>query len=152
MNKPSDTVLSVSAIRVPHAAPLRAPRGVSGRGVERGFSYYVDAAGAQRFNFLQAVWLAPRLSMAFTPARSAALRTLAVNVLTAVSGERTLSVARGRTSARILALAGIFCEEILLTAPEAAWTFPSSSVADWLGAHPGDRTLRHGRALRPSLR
>jgi hypothetical protein len=122
-------------------------------GAERAFSYYLDAAGAEHFNFSQSVWLAPRLAMAFTPTRSAALRTLAVNVLTAVSGERTLSVARGRTSARVLALAGCFCEEILLTAPEQAWTLPHTSVADWLAAHQSDRNRRQGRApLRSALR
>ena len=129
------------------------PRGVPRSGAERAFSYYLDAAGVEHFNFPQSVWLAPRLAMAFTPTRSAALRTLAVNVLTAVSGERTLSVARGRTSARVLALSGAFCEEILLSAPEQAWTLPCSSVADWIAAHQRDRAVRQRRApLQPDPR
>jgi hypothetical protein len=52
-----------------------------------------------------------------------------------VSGERSLTAARGSTSARVLTLARPFCEEILLTAPAQAWTLPYSSVADWLLAH-----------------
>jgi hypothetical protein len=132
---------------------VRADRDVPRSSPERGFSYYVDADGAQHFNFPQSVWLAPGLAMAFTPTRSAALRTLAVNVLTAVSGERSLSVARGRTSAQVLALAGGFCEEILLCAPEEAWTLPHSSVADWLAAHRSVGPAPGLRApLRPDLR
>src|SRR5208282_4481734 len=132
MHKGSHSLLRRASIRVLRESPVRAQRGVPRVSAERGFSYYADAAGAQHFNFPQTVWLAPRLAMAFTTIRSAALRTLALNVLTAVSGERSLSVAHGRTSARVLALSGAFCEEILLSAPEEAWTLPCSSVADWL--------------------
>jgi hypothetical protein len=123
------------------ASPLDRRRRIRHQSIGNDLSYYVDRIGRQHFNFPQRVWLNESVAMAYTLVYSAALETLAVNVLTWASRERNVRAARGMTSWRVIALASAFCEDCLLPAPEHAWALPRSSIKGWLSAQRSVPTL-----------
>lgn len=98
------------------------------------FCYYVDPQGLQHFNFIQQVWLQPQVEMAVTAVMTLALETLAVNLLTEVTGERDFPAPVGITSRRVMQLAPRFCEQCLLTAQRGGWKIPRATVKSWLAS------------------
>ena len=109
--------------------------------VDLKFRYFVDSNGRQHFNFVQHVWLQPRVEMAVTPVLTVALETLAVNLLTEVTKERDYVAAVGITSRRAMQLAPTFCDECLLTAHGNGWVIPRASVKSWVAAHSRKRAV-----------
>jgi hypothetical protein len=112
--------------------------------VQSEFRYYLERSGRQYFNFSQCVWLDSSIRMEFTPARTTALETLAVNILTLVIRERDCRAAIGTTSRRALFLMDEFCADCLLGAPVDAWELPRTSIKAWLGSHRGIGNASNG--------
>jgi hypothetical protein len=98
------------------------------------FCYYVDMRGVQHFNFIQRVWLQPRVEMAVTAVMTLALETLAVNLLTEVTRERDFPAPVGITSRCVMQLARRFCEQCLLTSQRCGWKIPRATIQSWLSA------------------
>src|SRR5208283_3432607 len=59
-----------------------------GNAAEVEFRYCLDRRGTQHFNFEQRVWIERSVAMAFTPVRTTALETLAINLLTLAARPR----------------------------------------------------------------
>jgi hypothetical protein len=96
----------------------------------------VDSAGRQHFNFDQRVWLHPAVPMAYTKVPSAAMTTLAANLLVLAIRERSGRCQAGVESALAaryaVALAHRFSTECLLNAPDEGWVIPRAAIRAWL--------------------
>lgn len=114
----------------------------------------VDRRGRQHFNFQQRVWLHPAIAMAYTKVPSAAMTTLAANLLTLAlrtPGERALGRLEWALASRYArALARRFSAECLLHAPDEGWVIPCAAIRAWLATRLPDfeRRARPGGAAR----
>jgi hypothetical protein len=102
------------------------------------FHYFLDRYGRQHFNFRQHIWLDPGIQMAYTPIRTIALDTLAINLLTFEVHDRA-----GFTSQRAIELIAPFCTECLLTSPRNAWLLPRATIKAWADSH---RSVKRSQA------
>ncbi len=113
-------------------AARRSARSCSTRaGPARGpdeFRYYIDRRGAQQ------LWIVRSVAMAFTPVRTTALETLAINLLALASAEPTVHGRRSGLPARLKPLAREFCEQCLLGAPQEGWVLPRPVIQAWMHA------------------
>jgi len=98
------------------------------------FRYYIDRRGVQHFNFEQLLWIERSVAMAFTPVRTTALETLAINVLALACGGSPASPTRRGSSAQLKPLARDFCEQCLLGAPQEGWVLPRLAIQAWVQA------------------
>ncbi len=96
------------------------------------FRYYIDRSGAQHFNFKQRLWIVRSVAMAFTPVRTTALETLAINLLALASPESTARRKHCRSPAHLRPLARDFCEQCLLGAPQEGWVLPRPAIQAWM--------------------
>lgn len=105
------------------------------------YQFYVDQRGRQHFNFRQTLRLKASVDMAFTRVYSAALKTLAANLLAQVLGKSARAAVQ---------LAPAFCRECLMGAPDRAWSLPKSAIEAWVATK--QRRLQHQRRQRASHR
>ena len=102
---------------------------------EKEFRFFVDQRGLQHFNFKQMVWLDSSVQMAFTRVHTAALKTLAVNLLTLSTNQRNHKAALGVTSRMAVSFAHAFSRECLMGAPDGAWALPKATIEAWIESH-----------------
>jgi hypothetical protein len=108
----------------------------------REFRFCLDRHGAQHFNFEQCLWIERSVAMAFTPVRTTALETLAINLLALAAPPGDARPARDCARARLLPMAREFCEQCLLGAPQAGWVLPRPVIRAWMHARQRSRSAR----------
>ena len=106
------------------------------------FRYCLDRRGTQHFNFAQCVWIERSVAMAFTPVRTTALETLAINLLALAAQPQDARAPRGCNRTRLLPLARDFCEQCLLGAPQEGWVLPRPAIQAWMHARRRSKQLR----------
>lgn len=98
------------------------------------YRYWLDRHGVAHFSFEQRIWIERTVAMAFTPVRTLALDTLALNLLALAGALPGPNAARGVGLRAQRRLVERFCEECLLGAPAAGWVLPGPAIRAWLRA------------------
>jgi hypothetical protein len=110
------------------------------------FRYCLDRHGTQHFNFEQRVWIERSVAMAFTPVRTMALETLAINLLALAAQPVGPRPRRRAKPTRLIPMARDFCEQCLLGAPQEGWVLPCPAIRAWMHARMRRRPRNPGRA------
>jgi hypothetical protein len=94
----------------------------------------LDRQGTQHFNFEQRVWIKRTVAMAFTPVRTTALETLAINLLTLAAQSGNLRPEWRCSLTSLIPMVQDFCEQCLLSAPQEGWVLPRPAIRAWMHA------------------
>lgn len=112
----------------------RKPRKIGSKAARDEFRFTLDRHGTQHFNFEQRIWLHRSVPMAFTPVRTTALETLALNLLALSATSDDTRNVRGCEREVLIPMARSFCKQCLLGAPLEGWVLPRPVIQEWMHA------------------